>query len=127
MYNFPKFRDWLLEASLPPDFDILVNNTTFHIIRTKHLRDKRSGDFKPKDFAMSKNKYIRLFELIYNKISNNIAYSVTWTYNNKNNIISFEKDNDEILIFGAIMNSNIEYTKLYVKARNRIHLGELKL
>ena len=121
------FIRWLFEATLPYTITTNIDGNDYKIIRTKHLIDKRDKDPKPKDYKMTKAKYQKLLELSLAKMTSNISYSVTWTYNNKSNVISWEKDDDKFYVFGAIMGSNGDYNKLYSKAQNRIHLGDIKL
>lgn len=121
------FYEYITEGSLPWDFKLTINSDIYEIIRTIHLRDKRGNDPKPKDFKMSKSKYKKLIELSINKITKNIAYTITWTFNNKSNAISLEKEDNKLYVFGAIMNSSGDYSKLYKKAQHRIHLGDVQI
>ena len=54
-------------------------------------------------------------------INDNI-YSITWTSNGKNNIISLSKSSNIFEVFGAIVKSTDHVDKLYTKAINRINL-----
>lgn len=121
------FYNYINEATLPWSFKAEIKGVIYEIVRTQHLRDKRVNDSKPKDFKMSKAKYQRLFDLSMDNMTKNIAYTITWTFNNKSNAISLEKDGDKLYIFGSIMNSSSDYTKLYQKAQHRIHLGDIQI
>ncbi len=97
-----------------------VKEKEYTVIKDKHLRQKRAGDNKPKDFKMSKAKYEKLFNNI-DKIDITIPFSFTWTdSNNKSNIISAELMGNEIIVFGAIMNSTLKETQLYPLVKNRV-------
>ena len=115
------FIEWLRlnEDVKEKEFKITIKNIEYTVIRDKHLRQKRNGDNKPKDFKMSKAKYEKLFNNI-DKIDTTIPFSFTWTDNNKSNIISAELVGVKIVVFGAIMNSALKETQLYPLVKNRI-------
>lgn len=125
-----KFRELynLLEAVRETTFIININSNKYTITRDWHLLQNRNGDIKQKDFAMTISKYKQLFNIFFN-INHSLditkPISLTW-YNikdNKSNIISFELNKQNIKIFGAIMNSSKDESKLYPRFTNRIHLG----
>lgn len=84
---------------------------------------------------MSKTKYHLVLEKFLTMITTvntiNIKKPVTITWedkNGKNNAISanINLTSNLISVFGAIMNSsNSDPSKLYVNAKNRIHLGKI--
>lgn len=52
----------LNEAVKDKVFNVDINGVEYTIDRRGHLLQKRSGDNKPKDFNMSKDKYRRAIE-----------------------------------------------------------------
>lgn len=77
----------------------------------------------PRDAGMSMNKYKIIIEKALPHMIKDDVYSITWSSNNKNNIISLNKTGLTIEVFGAIIKSSDPIDKLYVKATNRINLG----
>lgn len=122
MSEFSRIVEFINEANIPAKFKIKILDVLFTVLRTNHLRTIRKGDNKTKDFKMSVNKYQKLIDIIKDKVQLNRVYTVTWMYKETSNAISLEVTPDKIIIFGAIMRSNKNHTKLYPKAINRIHL-----
>jgi hypothetical protein len=122
MFKVTSIVEFINEALLPAKFKIKILDTLFTVLRTTHLREIRNGDNKTKDFKMSVDKYQNLINLIKDKVHLNRVYTITWIYEDTSNAISLEVTVDKIIVFGAIMRSNKNYTKLYPKAINRIHL-----
>lgn len=133
-YNFIEYLR-LNEAVKEKVFKITINGSEYTISRESHIFDKRGNDNKPRDFSMSKTKYQTVLEKFLNMYISvntvNIKKPVTITWedkNSKNNAISanINLTSNLISVFGAIMNSNTsDPGKLYVNAKNRIHLGKI--
>lgn len=122
-YKTP-FRDYLEESTkIPNDFDISISGVIYNIKREYHVRQPRGNMNFPRDAGMSMNKYKIIIEKALSKMLNDDVYSITWTSNNKNNIISLSKTQNKFEVFGAIIKSTDSIDKLYVKAINRINLG----
>ena len=74
-----------------------------------------------------------VIELIYNYIKDKYPDVIKYitlemiqnNSNDKNNIISLNKSGVIIEVFGAIIKSTDDVDKLYVKAINRINLGNI--
>ena len=122
-----KFRIYLdlIEAVKDFEFDILIDETKYKVIRDRHLTQKRAGDNKPKDFNMSKDKYKKAIEQALNsKLNLNKSFSLTWNSNGKNNILSLiMKDEKTFSVFGAIMNSSDPEESLYKSATQRLKIN----
>lgn len=131
------FREWLKEKELnevlkDKQFNIIINNDEFLLSRESHLFHKSRNDNKPKDFKMTKTKYLNVMNAFINSEHNtNLKkpVTITWEENGKNNAISVNIDlqNKKFEVFGAIMGSkNKDPKKLYADAQNRFHIGNLK-
>lgn len=120
-----EWRLFLTESKLPQIFKLKINTKEYNIIRDYHVSTPRSNSKIPRDSGMSKSKYSIILELAFDKMINDGVYSITWTTNNKNNIISLTKKDYNINIFGAIIKSETPIDKLYKKAEKRINLGEI--
>ncbi len=111
------------------EFDIIIDNIVYKVIRGPHLLEIRDGDNKPKDYILSINKYQELFTRLFKRLDEvDLKKPVSITWNNKNstsNIISFDVKKNTIKIFGCIVNSPKNHAKLYPKYTNRIHVGIL--
>lgn len=125
------FREWirLNEEVKVIEFDINIDGNTYKVIRGPHLVEIRDGDNKPKDYILSINKYQELFTRLFkrlNEINLRKPISITWTNKNTtSNIISFDIKKNNIKVFGCIVNSSKNHTKLYPKYTNRIYVGIL--
>lgn len=125
------FREWmrLNEEVKAIEFDIIICNIVYKVIRGPHLLEIRDGDNKPKDYILSINKYQELFTRLFKRLDEvDLKKPVSITWNNKNstsNIISFDVKKNTIKIFGCIVNSSKNHAKLYPKYTNRIHVGIL--
>lgn len=108
-------------------FKIIVDSKEYTVIRDSHLLQKRKGDAKPKDFNVSKSKYQKLFtEALKSNMNLNKAFSIEWQSNNgKYNIISAILVKDVFEVFGAIMNTSKDSSKLYPVAKQRLNLNTL--
>ena len=115
----------LNEAVKDKVFTIDIDDVEYTVDRRGHLLQKRAGDYKPKDFNMSKDKYRRAIEQALNSNLNlNKAFSLTWSNNGKNNILSLiMKDNKTFSIFGAIMNSSEPEESLYKADTQRLKIN----
>ncbi len=108
------------------EFVITIDDIEYKVIRDWHLTQKRTGDNKPKDYNMSKAKYTRIFEqALKSNMDLSKPFSITWSSNNKNNIISAVMKKGIFEVFGAIMNSKIDAQKLYKVALQRLHLNKI--
>lgn len=111
------------------EFDINIDGNTYKVIRGLHLVEIRDGDNKPKDYILSINKYQELFTRLFkmlNEVNLKKPISITWTNKNTtSNIISFDIKKNTIKVFGCIVNSSKNHTKLYPKYTNRIYVGIL--
>ena len=133
-YSFIEYLR-LNEAVKEKVFKLSIDNIEYTISRESHIFDKRGNDNKPRDFSMSKTKYqlvLEKFLTMFTTVNTiNIKKPVTITWedkNGKNNAISanINLTSNLISIFGAIMNSNTsDPSKLYVNAKNRLHLGKI--
>ena len=133
-YNFIEYLR-LNEAVKEKVFKITINDSEYTISRESHIFDKRGNDNKPRDFSMSKTKYQTVLEkflsmyILVNVVNIKKPVTITWEdKNNKNNAFSanINLTSNLISVFGAIMNSNTsDPVKLYVNAKNRIHLGKI--
>lgn len=133
-YSFVEYLR-LNEAVKEKVFKITIDNIEYTVSREPHIFDKRGNDNKPRDFSMSKTKYKLVLEKFLNAyqsintINTKKPITITWEDNNKFSAISanINVNSKLVSVFGAIMNSNTsDPNKLYVDAKNRIHLGFLK-
>ena len=123
--SFSTFRE-LIESVKQNQFNIIVDGKEYLIKRHFHVRDSRENSSLPRDYAMTKSKYAKVFSLSMNKIDKNKPYTITWSSNGKSNAISVEFINDTtISIFSAIMKSDKPESKLFAKYIDRISLGIL--
>lgn len=115
----------LNEAVKDKVFNISIDSIEYTVDRRGHLLQKRTGDNKPKDFNMSKDKYRRAIEQALNSNLNlNKSFSLTWYNNDKNNILSLiMKDNRTFSVFGAIMNSSEPEESLYKAVTQRLKIN----
>ncbi len=79
----------------------------------------------PRDAGMSMNKYKVILEKALPNMIKDDTYSITWSSNGKNNIVSLNKVDASFQVFGAIIKSSDSVDKLYAKAINRINLGNI--
>ena len=119
------WRLFLAESKIPSKFTTIIDNKEFTITRNYHVQTPRNNSKIPRDAGMSKTKYIKLISLSINSMSEDGVYSITWTGNAKNNIISVTKKDYTFEIFGAIIKTTDNIDKLYKKAEKRINLGEI--
>jgi hypothetical protein len=122
------FIRWLRlnEAVKEQVFEILIDNQEYTVDRRGHLLQKRTGDNKPKDFNMSKDKYKRAIEQALKSTLNlRKSFSLIWVSpNGKNNILSMIlKNNNTFSVFGAIMNSSDPEESLYKSATQRLKIN----
>lgn len=122
--SYKTFREYLEESSkLSNNFNIIINGNTFYVEREFHVRQARGNTNFPRDAGVSMNKYKIIIEKALPFMTKDDTYSITWTSNGKNNIISLTKVNNTFSVFGAIIKSPDNINKLYSKAINRINLG----
>ena len=115
----------LNEAVKDKVFNVFIDGIEYTVDRRGHLLKKRTGDNKPKDFNMSKDKYKKAIEQALNsKLNLNKSFSLTWNSNGKNNILSLiMKDEKTFSVFGAIMNSSDPEESLYKSATQRLKIN----
>lgn len=124
-YKTP-FRDYLEESTkIPNEFNISISGSDYIIKREYHVRKPRGNMKFPRDAGLSMNKYKIIIEKSLPYMIKDDVYSITWSSNDKNNIISLNKSGVIIEVFGAIIKSTDHVDKLYVKAINRINLGNI--
>lgn len=123
-YSFIEYLR-LNEAVKDNVFTVNIDDIDYIIDRRGHLLKKRTGDNKPKDFNMSKDKYKRAIEQALNSNLNlTKSFSLTWSSNGKNNILSLiMKNNNTFSVFGAIMNSSDPEESLYKSATQRLKIN----
>ena len=122
--SYNTFREYLDESTkIGNEFDISINGIAFRVEREFHVRQPRGNLKIPRDGGLSINKYKTILEKALPYMLKDDVYSITWTSNNKNNLISLTKRNNTFSIFGAIIKSTDDIDKLYKKAINRINLG----
>lgn len=122
--SYKSFREYLEESTkIPNDFTVSISGVDYNIKREYHVRQPRGNMTFPRDAGMSMNKYKIIIEKALPHMIKDDVYSITWSSNNKNNIISLNKTGLTIEVFGAIIKSSDPIDKLYVKATNRINLG----
>lgn len=120
-YSFKEY--FISEAVKEKEFTVSIDNKEYDIVRTEHLRQKRKGDSKPKDFKMSKEKYRLIIEqILKSNLDISEPISVTWVNNDKNNVIALQFKNNKFFIFGAIMNSDKPDEKLYKVAKQKLEV-----
>jgi hypothetical protein len=125
-FNTSSFREYLGESTkLNKDFILNITGIDFVIEREFHVRQPRGNTKFPRDAGMSMNKYRVILEKALPLMSKDDTYSITWSSNGKNNIISLTRINNKFSIFGAIIKSEESVDKLYKKAVNRINLGTI--
>lgn len=133
-YSFIEYLR-LNEAVKEKVFKLIIDDIEYTISRGSHLFDKRGNDNKPRDFSMSKSKYHLVLEKFLSayqlipSVNINKPVTMTWEDNGKFSAISanINLKTKLVSVFGAIMNSNnSDPSKLYVDAKNRIHLGNIK-
>ena len=116
----------LNEAVKDKVFTIDIDDVEYTVDRRGHLLQKRAGDYKPKDFNMSKDKYRRAIEQAL-KSTLNLRKSfslIRVSPNGKNNILSMILKNNNIFsVFGAIMNSSDPEESLYKSATQRLKIN----
>lgn len=122
------FIRWLRlnEAVKDQVFEVLIDNQEYTVDRRGHLLQKRTGDKKPKDFNMSKEKYKRDIEQALKSTLNlRKSFSLIWVSSNgKNTILSMIlKNNNTFSVFGAIMNSSDPEESLYKSATQRLKIN----
>ena len=118
------FKEYLEESNkIPNNFKININSIDYIVKREYHVRQPRGNMNFPRDAGMSMNKYKIIIEKALQYMINDNIYSITWSSNGKNNIISLSKSSNIFEVFGAIVKSTDHVDKLYTKAINRINLG----
>ena len=123
-----KFKEYLEESKLKSEFTINIGSDEYKVIRDPHVKATRGNTPMPRDASMSANKYQKILSQGLDHIDKTKSFTLTWTNtNNKNNAISgIINDNNEIIIFGAIMKSKSKAESLYKKkGTNRYHLGQI--
>ncbi len=120
-----EWRIFLAESKVPNKFDAVIDNKEYTITRNYHVQTSRNNSKMPRDAGMSKNKYIKIISLSIDSMLEDGVYSITWTGNSKNNIISVTKKGPTFEIFGAIIKTTDNINELYKKAEKRINLGEI--
>ncbi len=115
------FINWLFEAKLPKKFKVQIENKVYNVIRTSHVLTPRNGDYKPRDFKMSIEKYQKVLSTAFHKIIDNKPTTITWT-DTKNNAMVVVFENEILYIISVINNSDRDNKKLFDKSPNIIHI-----